>query len=691
MTKLVQNDIASLTNEQSALAALNSNYAVLEAFSDTVLSRDGTTPNQMNADLDMNSKKILNIGDPLDMNGNRIIGLDDAVALNEPVTLNQFQAGVASSGAAPVTASFITVNAEPNLVNERSLVAGTGVSLTDGGANSTLTVNLDGDLQAVATLATTGLVTRTAANTMTTRSLTQPAAGITISNSDGVAGNPTVALANDLSAVEGLSTAGIATRTAADTWTTRTVTGTANEITLTAGDGVSGNPTVSIPSSVTFTGKTVTGGTYSGPTVTGTLDIQQNMQWSGDINPSVTADQNDWTPTGLSTATIIRADPTATRNITGLTGGADGRIIGIINVNATNALVLKNESASSSAANRFSIGADITLSAGQGATFCYDSTSSRWRPLTGSGTAGGGGGSNTVTRRTITAADTVISTDNGNIVEATSGTFSLAFTAAATLANGFWTIISNSGTGDVTLDPNGAETIDGLTTYILYPGGSVLVQCNGTSFESYLLTSMRKQFDSTGTWTKPGCGTIALVQAWGAGGGAGRSASANDSGGGGGGGYKEYHFPLSALGTTETATVGTGGAGKTGAAGAGANGTNSTFNSLTAFAGSAGADAGGVGLGGGAIAIGVSSATNPYYDGGFGGFISTGQATSYGGGGGGSGAFAGGTSQFGGAGGAGSAGAPSNGVQPGGGGGASSAANTNGANGAAGRIIVTVL
>jgi hypothetical protein len=64
MSKLVQNDIVSLTNEQSALAALNSNYATLEAFSDTVLSRDGTTPNQMGADLDMNGNQILNLSQP---------------------------------------------------------------------------------------------------------------------------------------------------------------------------------------------------------------------------------------------------------------------------------------------------------------------------------------------------------------------------------------------------------------------------------------------------------------------------------------------------------------------------------------------------------------------------------------------------------------------------------------------------
>jgi hypothetical protein len=64
--------------------------------------------------------------------------------------------------------------------------------------------------------------------------------------------------------VEGLATTGLAVRTASDTWTTRAVTGTANEITVTNGDGVSGAPTLSLPTALTFTGKTVTGGTFSG-------------------------------------------------------------------------------------------------------------------------------------------------------------------------------------------------------------------------------------------------------------------------------------------------------------------------------------------------------------------------------------------------------------------------------------------
>lgn len=78
-----------------------------------------------------------------------------------------------------------------------------------------------------------------------TRTLVAPAAGITISNADGVAGNPTFALANDLGALEGLGSTGFAVRTAADTWTQRTIVAGAG-LSIINGDGVAGNPTLSV-------------------------------------------------------------------------------------------------------------------------------------------------------------------------------------------------------------------------------------------------------------------------------------------------------------------------------------------------------------------------------------------------------------------------------------------------------------
>lgn len=98
--------------------------------------------------------------------------------------------------------------------------------LDDGVNINTLYQAADTDLTALAALSTTGLVARTGSGTFATRSLTAPAAGITISNNDGVSGNPTFALANDLSAVEGLASTGIVRRTGSDTWSAGTAIST---------------------------------------------------------------------------------------------------------------------------------------------------------------------------------------------------------------------------------------------------------------------------------------------------------------------------------------------------------------------------------------------------------------------------------------------------------------------------------
>lgn len=129
----------------------------------------------------------------------------------------------------------------------------------------------DATLTALAAFNDDGLVTQIAPDTFVARRLVEPASGFTISNDDGVDGNIIFALNGDLAALEALSGNGFVARTGTNTFVLRAVTGTANEVTVANGTGVSGAPTISLPSALTFTGKTVTGGTFNSGAFNGTL------------------------------------------------------------------------------------------------------------------------------------------------------------------------------------------------------------------------------------------------------------------------------------------------------------------------------------------------------------------------------------------------------------------------------------
>lgn len=701
MTKIVLQDLSTLTNETAALNSINSNNAVIEAASDNSLSRDGTTPNQMGADFDMNSHRILNIGDPLDMNHAAIIGLDDAVALTEPVTLNQLNNAILSGGGAPATFSYITANTEA-LSQGRKLAVGTGLTKVDGGAGGSITLDrpaLTGDVTASAGVNATTI----APNAVTYAKVQQVGAS-------KVLGNPTGALANvsEIAPDTSLNFTGSTLQRSA---LTGDVTASAGSNATTIAASAVTNAKLANMAQATVKGRAAAAGTGAATDLTAD-------QVAGIINT---------TSNGVITLPVGGAGAGEGGQFQLAKPASGGTLTSdvAIDLNTNSFRVFENGGTSRG------FFADLTAcSAAAGSDlFQIFGTSVAGRvPASGGGTtnflradgnwvAAGGGASGNMTRRTITGADTVVSGDKGNLIEATSGTFTLAFTAAATLASGFWCIIYNSGTGDVTLDPNGAELIDGLTTWVLYPGGAITVICTGTAFESILLAPMRKQFDANGTFTKPGVGTFAVIRAWGAGGGASRAVAASNNTGGGGGGYKEANLLLSALGTTETVTIGAGGTAATVNATNGVAGGNTTFGSLlTAYGGSGGVQSTSNFVGGGGMHA-AGSATTGYlgsispqgdvtgasnaliwdailWEGGPGAGASlttpAGKAV-FGGGGGGSQANpTGGTSQFGGAGQTAAAGTPAAAAQPGGGGGSSTTAATTGSAGGAGRAIVYV-
>ena len=187
---------------------------------------------------------------------------------------------------------------------------------------------LDADLTALAALSTTGSVIRTASNTYTTRSIAVSGSGLTISNADGISGNPTIAInavstntvstivlrdssgnfsagtitaalagnastattwvssrsltasgdvsgtvsgingsaniaitlslpTGNLSALRDISFTGLMARTASNTYASRSVAVSGAGLSISNGDGIAGNPTISTNATSSSTGSTI--------------------------------------------------------------------------------------------------------------------------------------------------------------------------------------------------------------------------------------------------------------------------------------------------------------------------------------------------------------------------------------------------------------------------------------------------
>jgi len=181
--------------------------------------------------------------------------------------------------------------------------------------------------------------------------------------------------------------------------------------------------------------------------ITGGFTAGGELVYSGVIEPTqIGADQNNYAPTGVDAAAHIRVDSDATRTITGLSASqVEGTEITIFNDGA-NEIVLADESASSTAGNRFALpnSEDLSLGAESSATLSYDATASRWRVKGGAG--GGAGGEKDAGGNVIGFANTQTTAGDYTLAATqnmmTAGTFTIASGDTITISSGArWIVV----------------------------------------------------------------------------------------------------------------------------------------------------------------------------------------------------------------------------------------------------------
>lgn len=276
MAKTVITTLDNLENADTAVDSINNNFSACEVAIENMLSRDGTAPNEMAADLDMDGNRIINLPAPATSTEAATKGYVDGLAGFDNAS-NLAQA-VIDAGTQATAAAASAVTAE----NLADALIGTSVTpITPSVASKVFTTQTNKNF----TIGSWLLIRSDAAPTTvwlygqitdyTTDQLTvdvqvigtpTPSTDWTIlvagiRGATGAAGTNGTDFTSDaeLLALSTLTaTAGLVTQTVDNTFTTRNIAGTSNRVTVTNPAGVAGDPTLNTGTDVLHKNVTAT-------------------------------------------------------------------------------------------------------------------------------------------------------------------------------------------------------------------------------------------------------------------------------------------------------------------------------------------------------------------------------------------------------------------------------------------------
>jgi len=172
-----------------------------------------------------------------------ITGTEAVPVVQNGVTVQTTASAISASPSQPYT--YLTVSQTPQLANSRYVGATNGLTVTDGGAQGLFNITTTDALLSLVN-SSTGIQVKTSSTALTGRSVASSGAGLTVTNGSGVSGDPTIALSGQVANFANASFNGLVALSTGGGITAAVITGTASQIDVANGTGVSGNPTVSL-------------------------------------------------------------------------------------------------------------------------------------------------------------------------------------------------------------------------------------------------------------------------------------------------------------------------------------------------------------------------------------------------------------------------------------------------------------
>jgi hypothetical protein len=211
------------------------------------------------------------------------------------------------------TQTFLTVGAQASLPNSRYIGGGLGIGSTDGGAQGLYSLYLNATSGSLEN-ASTGIIVKSAVNTVVNRLIAAGTTGLSVSNGNGISGNPTISLTGLALSIAGLSGSGIVSLVGGSYFQQVSLTGTSDQISIANPTGGS-NPTFSIANNPVLPGSAGTVLPY------GTTGDRAAVPTNGTLRYNTTLGLFEGYANGAWGAITTGSGVTSIATGTGLTGG----------------------------------------------------------------------------------------------------------------------------------------------------------------------------------------------------------------------------------------------------------------------------------------------------------------------------------------------------------------------------------